>query len=242
MRLVSDLATATDMMAGVTISNVTGRNVTKVSIGLIVTIPQQCNARSFVSRERVHSFDVTLAPGESTTLSNLHLSTVGLRRLIARLHAQDVLSQIAIVGVTYNDGTSWHLTRSTRVYDARMMKKEIALRCGTVQGKSFTADGSLPCKGHLVMAKQGGYNGQYYTCVAGVGEICSVSPTNNASCTNTACPDKTSCSDQKCQLSAPPPDPPNPPDSSTCDDSDYWSGCDDGSGDGGDGVNLDDPS
>ena len=131
IRIVSTLANADDMLAALTMLNTSNRRVNRVSIGLIVTIPQGCAAAAYRSKERMHSFPVALDSNASTTLTNLHMSTIGINRLLSRVHGKDIVAQISIVGATYADGEKWTLTKpANKIYDEKMAAQTSQSRCG----------------------------------------------------------------------------------------------------------------
>ena len=141
VRIVSTLAKPSDMLAALTMLNTSGRKVSNVSIGLIVTVPQGCSSTPYRGNERIRSYPVSLDPNESTTITDLHMSMIGIRRLLSRLHATNVVSQISIVGATFSDGEKWTLTKSGKNYDDQMYGATAQLRCGVkVSGVSY-ADG-----------------------------------------------------------------------------------------------------
>ncbi len=130
VRIVSTLAKPNDMLAALTMQNTSSRKVSNVSIGLIVTVPQGCTSTPYRSSERIHSYQVSLDPNSSTTISDLHMSTIGIRSLLKSLHASNVVSQISVVGATYSDGEKWTLTKSGKNYDDQMYAATAQVRCG----------------------------------------------------------------------------------------------------------------
>jgi len=242
IQVVSTVARPNDMISEMSIRNSSSLKISQIRIGLIISIPLGCGEIEYTSREHTRSMSVDLSPNATVTLKDIHVSPKAMAKLQRSRRATSLVSQIAIVGATYSDGSTWALARNGKSYNDEKLQKEASLRCITNKSKLSIADSTSCGPGKLVLAGQStGYNGQYYTCVASADQYC----TNNvSSCTNTACPTAAGCPAQMCQLnqatgsgtgspSGPKldEDPDDP-----CDDGSLYCGGDDG--DDGDGQGM----
>ena len=165
VRIVSLQSTPSDMLSAVTVTNQSGKKITSLFIGLIVAVPQGCTDQPYLGKERGHDFAVQLDSDASTTVTDLKMSYVGLHKLMQRVHASDILAEIAITRVTYDTGERWTLSRSGRTYDDRLFAATANVRCHPQAAGHFTATGGNSCvSGQLLRVQGTGYNGGYFVC------------------------------------------------------------------------------
>lgn len=154
VKIISTLASTTDLEAAVTVANTSNKEVTAVTLGLIVTIPQSCANVPFTDREHTKNYRITIQAGQNGTIQSAGVAPQAFQRLMQRHGAIDIVPQIAIVRTTFSDGSSWSASpRTGNTYDDAKAAIDGALRCSKVSPSGNPLSlASGRCKGKLVRA------------------------------------------------------------------------------------------
>lgn len=121
----------TDALKTVTLKNVSGNTITSFQLGVIMAIPSACGPKEAFSPERVMQADrVSIQPGATAQTNDYRFSFSEISSFAAASKASDVQTQVAVVHVSFADGTEWNLPSHTGTYDNSVMASIAKLHCG----------------------------------------------------------------------------------------------------------------
>ncbi|WP_157439741.1 hypothetical protein [Terracidiphilus gabretensis] len=209
LQVVSITGTRADFLSVVTTQNSSGKAIVDFQLGMIMAVPQECGPEETYSNELKLPIDrVAIQPGAQAQTRDYGVAPNDISTFENDHAAKFVHSQLAVIRVDFADGTNWSITRTSPIYDQKLMTRDAELQCSN-KPSAVLARTNLSCA-HLVIsqAKPDGVYG-YYSCATGAGQVCS-NASNALSCTNTVCSGNGGYyPDQTCQFTVPKTPPPS---------------------------------
>jgi hypothetical protein len=206
LQIVNQTGTTQDQLQSVTVQNTTDKEVIGFEIGWVAAVPAGCTTapgnNSVIVEQNSASRDMRIPPKGIATANEYAVSAKKLLAMAKARQAVLVNTQVAVISVSFADGSSWKKELQAGVFSSSQLSAE---------GKNLCKNGSLTrpaaCKTKLASATLAGpvlattTTGAHYVCADTFQtENCSNSVPDLQSCTNNICKDPSSCALQHCEL------------------------------------------